>query len=96
MVAPSDPGERATQIRDFIFGRTDPSQTVIQVQAVKAGITTITGVLMGRSDGFPHFPPARRNPPLYALVALNGYGLVLTPRPPTFSHYGVYGALAKS
>jgi len=65
MVAPSDPGERATQIRDFIFGRTDPSQTVIQVQAVKAGITTITGVLMGRSDGFPHFPPARRNPPLY-------------------------------
>ena len=63
MVAPSDPGVRAAQIRDFIFGRTDPSQNVIQVQAVKAGITTITGVLMGRSDGFLHFPPARRNPP---------------------------------
>ena len=62
MVAPSDPGVRAAQIRDFIFGRMDPSQTVIQVQAVKAGITTLTGVLIGK---IPHFPPARRNPPPY-------------------------------
>ena len=68
MVAPSDPGVRATQVGGFIFGRTDPSQNVIQVQAVKAGITTITGVLMGRSDGFPHSPPAKRNPPLYQLL----------------------------
>ena len=70
MVAPSDPGVRATQVGGFIFGRTDPSQNVIQVQAVKAGITTITGVLMGRSDGFPHSPPAKRNPPLYRARAL--------------------------
>ena len=67
MVAPSDPGVRATQVRDFIFGRTDPSQNVIQVQAVKASITTITGVLMGRSDadGFLHFlhPRGETYPP---------------------------------
>ena len=31
-----------------------PPNHVIQVQAVKAGVTTITGVLMGRSDGFLH------------------------------------------
>ena len=72
MVAPFDPRARAAQIRDFIFGRTDPSQNVIQVQAVKAGITTITGVLMGRSDGFLHFPPARRNPPPYSGIFSTG------------------------
>ena len=63
MVAPSDPGVRATQVGGFIFGRTDPSQNVIQVQAVKAGITTITGVLMGRSDGFLHSLSTREEKP---------------------------------
>ena len=78
MVAPSDPGVRATQVGGFIFGRTDPSQNVIQVQAVKAGITTITGVLMGRSDGFLHFPPARRNPPPYFILPRLGLGRFIT------------------
>ena len=63
MVAPFDPRARAAQIRDFIFGRTDPSQNVIQVQAEKAGIGRIAGVLMGKILVIPHFSPARRNPP---------------------------------
>ena len=63
MVAPSDPGVKATQVGGFIFGRTDPSQNVIQVQAEKAGIGRIAGVLIGKILVILHFPPARRNPP---------------------------------
>ena len=55
MVSPLDHAARAATIRDLIFGDSDPSQTTIQVQAVKDGITAINGVL--KILVFPHFPP---------------------------------------
>ena len=63
MVAPSDPGVRATQVGGFTFGKCDPHSSTLQVQAEKAGISRIAGLLMGKILVFLHFPPARRNPP---------------------------------
>ena len=63
MVAPSDPGVRATQVGGFTFGKWDPHSRTLQVQAEKAGISRIAGLLMGKILVFLHFPPARRNPP---------------------------------
>ena len=54
MVAPFDPGARAAQIRDFIFGRTDPHSSTLQVQAEKAGIGRIAGVQIGKNIVIPN------------------------------------------
>ena len=70
MVAPSDPGVRATQVGGFTFGKWDPHSSTLQVQAEKAGIGRIAGVLIGKILVIPHFPPARRNPPPYIMGAL--------------------------
>ena len=66
MVAPSDPGVRATQVQvgGFIFVAWELRYNALQVQAEKAGIGRIAGVLIGKILVTPHFPPARRNPPL--------------------------------
>ena len=48
MVAPSDPGVRATQVGGFTFGKWDPHSRTLQVQAEKAGIGRIAGVLIGK------------------------------------------------
>ena len=66
MVAPSDPGVRATQVGGFTFGKWDPHSSTLQVQAEKAGISRIAGLLMGKILVILHFPPARRNPPPYS------------------------------
>ena len=63
MVAPSDPGVRATQVGGFIFVAWELRYNALQVQAEKAGISRIAGLLMGKILVFLHFPPARRNPP---------------------------------
>ena len=65
MVAPFDPGVRAARVGGFIFGGWDSHSRTLQVQAEKAGISLIAGVLMGKILVFLHFPPARRNPSLY-------------------------------
>jgi len=58
MVAPFDPGVRAARVGGFIFGEWDPASGILQVQAEKAGISRIAGVLMGKIlDVFLHFPP---------------------------------------
>ena len=59
MVAPSDPGVRATQVGGFTFGKWDPHSSTLQVQAEKAGIGRIAGLLMGKILVIPHFPPPR-------------------------------------
>ena len=63
MVAPSDPGVRATQVGGFIFVAWELRYNALQVQAEKAGIGRIAGVLIGKILVILHFPPARRNPP---------------------------------
>ena len=60
MVAPFDPGVRAARVGGFIFGEWD---SPLRVQAEKAGISRIAGVLMGKILVFLHFPPARSVPP---------------------------------
>ena len=69
MVAPSDPGVRATQVGGFIFVAWELRYNALQVQAEKAGISRIAGLLMGKILVIPHFPPARRNPPPYSYLA---------------------------
>ena len=70
-MAPSDPGVRATQVGGFTFGKWDPHSSTLQVQAEKAGIGRIAGVLIGKILVTPHFPPARRNPPPYTVFTYN-------------------------
>ena len=74
-MAPSDPGVRATQVGGFIFVAWELRYNALQVQAEKAGISRIAGLLMGKILVFLHFPPARRNPP--------PYGTPYTPSPDT-------------
>jgi hypothetical protein len=69
MVAPFDPGVRAARVGGFIFGEWDSRSRTLRVQAEKAGISRIAGVLMGKIRVFPHFPPVRSVPPPYRLVA---------------------------
>ena len=61
---------------DFIFGKWDPRSSTLQVQAVKAGITAINGVLMsvlmGKILVFLHFPPASSVPPPYGQEGIKG------------------------
>ena len=66
MVAPFDPGVRAARVGGLIFGKWDSRSRTLQVHAEEAGISRMAGVLMGKILVFPHFPPARRNPPLYS------------------------------
>ena len=54
MVAPSDPRWRAATVGRFIFGGSDPPYRILAVQDGKAGITTISGELMGKSLSVPH------------------------------------------
>ena len=67
MVAPFDPGVRAARVGGLIFGKWELRYNAIQVHAEEAGISRMAGVLMGKILVFPHFPPARRNPPPYAV-----------------------------
>ena len=69
MVAPFDPGVRAARVGGFIFGEWDSRSRTLRVQAEKAGIRRIAGMLMGKIRVFPHFPPVRSVPPPYRLVA---------------------------
>ena len=54
----------------------DPRSSTLQVQAVKAGITAINGVLMsvlmGKILVFLHFPPASSVPPPYGQEGIKG------------------------
>ena len=74
-MAPSDPGVRATQVGGFIFVAWELRYNALQVQAEKAGISRIAGLLMGKILVFLHFPPARprRNPPPYTPVLSSGF-----------------------
>ena len=70
MVAPSDPGVRATQVAGFIFVAWELRYNALQVQAEKAGISRIAGLLMGKILVFLHFGfhPREENPPRTALA----------------------------
>ena len=72
-----DHAARAATIRDFIFFcKWDPRSSTLQVQAVKAGITAINGVLMSvlmvKILVFLHFPPASSVPPPYGQEGIKG------------------------
>ena len=54
MVAPLIPKWRAATVGRFIFGGSDPPYRILAVQDGKAGITTISGELMGKSLSIPH------------------------------------------
>ena len=64
MVAPFDPGVRAARVGGFIFGGWDSHSRTLQVQAEKAGISLIAGVLMGKILVFLHFPQWNGSTPI--------------------------------
>ena len=61
---------------EHFFCKWDPRSSTLQVQAVKAGITAINGVLMsvlmGKILVFLHFPPASSVPPPYGQEGIKG------------------------
>ena len=65
MVAPSDPRWRAATVGRFIFGGSDPPYCILAVQDGKAGITTISGELMGKSLSTLHIVVTLSQPPPY-------------------------------
>ena len=66
-VAPSDPRWRAATVGGFTFGGSDPPYRILAVQDGKAGITTISVELMGKSLSIPHIVVNISQPPPYVV-----------------------------
>ena len=69
-------GKGSHDPRFHFFCKWDPRSSTLQVQAVKAGITAINGVLMsvlmGKILVFLHFPPASSVPPPWGQEGIKG------------------------